>query len=80
MKITDIILPTLDEMDAMSLVELKEWAIKLKPFYNTRFEISEIYGHVEYKKAIRYLWFEQMIENITSGIGRWVRVADYPKI
>lgn len=39
----------------MTLEELSEWAVKLKPFYNTRFEISEIYGH-EYKKTIRYLW------------------------
>ncbi|WHP40754.1 hypothetical protein QIX46_19710 [Lysinibacillus boronitolerans] len=79
MEITTITLPTLDEMNAMSLAELNEWALKLKPFYNTRFQISEIYGHEEYKKAIRYLWFDKMSENIENGINRWERVADYPK-
>lgn len=63
----------------MTLEELSEWAVKLKPFYNTRFEISEIYDFEEYKKTIRYLWFEQMVENISMEINRWERVADYPK-
>lgn len=79
MEITTITLPSLDEMNAMNLAELNEWALKLKPFYNTRFQISEIHGHEEYKKAIRYLWFDKMSENIENGINRWERVADYPK-
>lgn len=40
MKITEITLPTLDEFNVMNLEELCHWALKLKPFYNTRFEIS----------------------------------------
>ncbi len=77
MKITEITLPTLDEMNVMKFEELSEWALKLKPFYNTRFEISEIYEFGEYKKAIRYLWFDKMIENIKMGVNRWEGVADY---
>ncbi|WCH46402.1 hypothetical protein [Lysinibacillus sp. OF-1] len=80
MEIKTITLPTLDEMDVMTLTELKEWAIKLQPFYITRSEISEIYGYEEYKKTIRYLWFDRMSENIENGINRWERVADYPKV
>ena len=79
MEITEITIPTLDEMDVMNLAELRVWALKFKPFYNTRFEISELYGFKEYKKAIRYLWFYTMIENITNGINRWVKISDYPK-
>lgn len=79
MEIKDITLPTLDEMNIMTLEELSEWTIKLKPFYIKRAKIIELYGFEEYKKAIRYLWFYTMIENITKGISRWERVADYPK-
>lgn len=79
MEITDIKLPTLDEMDVMSLEELREWALKLSPYYKERFEISELYGFEEYKKTIRFLWFNTMIENIMNGIHRWERVAKYPK-
>lgn len=79
MEITDITLPTLDEMNVMSLEELCDWSLKLKYFYNIRFEISERYGFEEYKKAIRFLWFDRMSENIMMGINRWERVADYPK-
>lgn len=77
MGIKTITLPTLDEMNVMTLTELKEWAIKLQPFYITRSEISEIYGYEEYKKTIRYLWFDRMSENIENGINRWEGVADY---
>ncbi|MBG9732215.1 hypothetical protein ABD87_22590 [Lysinibacillus sphaericus] len=79
MEITDITLPTLDEMNVMNLEELREWVLRLKPFYNIRFEISELYDFEEYKKTIRYLWFYTMIENIKNGIDRWERIADYPK-
>lgn len=79
MEITDITLPTLDEMNVMSLEELCDWSLKLEDFYKTRFEISERYGFEEYKKAIRFLWFDRMSENIMMGINRWERVADYPK-
>lgn len=77
MNITDITLPTLDEMNVMKLEELCDWALKLKPFYNTRFEISKKYEFHEYKKAIRYLWFDRMIANIKTGTNRWEGVADY---
>lgn len=77
--ITDITLPTLDEMNVMSLEELREWHIKLELFYAERFEISERYDFEQYKKAIRFLWFDKMISNIMNGISRWERVADYPK-
>ncbi|MGE7843667.1 hypothetical protein ACQKNX_23160 [Lysinibacillus sp. NPDC093712] len=78
MKITEITLPTLDEMNVMSLEDLCNWSLTLKPFYTTRFEISKIYEFDEYKKAIRYLWFDKMIENIKTGLNRWEGVADYP--
>lgn len=79
MEITDITLPTLDEMNVMSLKELREWHIKLELFYAKRFEISERYDFEQYKKAIRFLWFDKMISNIMNGVSRWERVADYPK-
>lgn len=79
MEITDITLPTLDEMNVMSLDELRDWHIKLEPFYTERFEISEFYDFEQYKKAIRFLWFDQMITNIMAGVSRWERVADFPK-
>lgn len=79
MEIIDIEIPTLDEMDIMSLDELNEWKIALAPFYADRFEISERYDFEQYKKAIRFLWFNRMIENIMAGVNRWERVAKYPK-
>lgn len=79
MEITDLTLPTLDEMNEMSLDELKQWKVKLTPFYKERFEISKRYDFEQYKKTIHFLWFNKMIENINAGVNRWNQVAEYPK-
>ena len=48
MKITDISIPTIDEMNGMRIDKLKEWHIKLALFYAKRFKISELYGSLRF--------------------------------
>jgi len=68
-------IPSKLEMDKMSLEELNYWKEKIKPYYLRRFEIRE---WEESKKAYKYLWFSQMIENIENGLDRWLRIAKKP--
>ncbi|WCK57424.1 hypothetical protein PP175_25490 (plasmid) [Aneurinibacillus sp. Ricciae_BoGa-3] len=67
----DIKIPSLDEMDNMSLEELKEWERKLAPYYGSRFQMNQ----EDYLKIMAYLSFSMMIENIESGINKWHRIA-----
>lgn len=71
MKTIGFELPTEDEMDLMTINELTYWKNRLKPYYQSRFD----YKSDEYLKCLKYLWFNQMIENINQGIDRWNRVA-----
>jgi hypothetical protein len=66
----DIEIPTLDDMDKMSLNELKEWKEKLGVYYVKRFEMDI----EDYLKIHQYISFAMMIENIENGIDRWHRI------
>lgn len=67
----DIIIPSHDEMDVMTLNELKDWQKKIAPYYENRFEMS----FEDSMKARKFIHFIMMIANIEKGVHRWNRIG-----
>lgn len=76
-QINEMQLPTYDQMNEMSLEQLKEWCDKLYPFYCNRKQVLEELGFEAWKKSTMWLSFYMMVDNIQKGLPRWERVANY---
>lgn len=66
----DITIPCYDEMDLMTVDELKEWKAKIAPYYANRFEMSL----KDSMQARKYIFFEMMLQNIEEGADKWNRI------
>lgn len=73
--VLDIEIPSLDEMENMTLDDLKEWRRKISPYYSKRFEMNTD----DYKKVLQYIAFSMMIENIENDIDKWTRISSKRK-